>query len=167
MKKRHPVQPNAPRFHAYWEKVEGKRVLIMKKRDWESLNISRTATVALNFEKAGSLPINQIFQENRFIGGIVAPTGEKFQIKIYREDPQDDPTPVNVDSYDVWVGILPTYFDVPKMILYASTSDDSNFQFYASDHVFFVKEDPGNDHWLEQLPLEVQVMLSRDDDQEN
>ncbi len=164
--KREPIKPNAPRFHAYWENVEGKRVLIMKRRDWESLNFSKTTTVALHLEKAKSLPINQIFQENRFIVGTVTPTDEKFRIKIYREDPKDNPTPVNVDTYNVWVGLPQTYFDVPKMILSAATSDNSNFEFYASDHVFFVKEEPGNDHWLEQLPLEVQMLLIREDEQE-
>jgi len=119
--------------------------------------------IALNLEKAEFIPLNQIFQENKFIGVTVAPTGEKFQIKIYREDTQDEPTPVNVDTYDVWVGMLPTYFDVPKMVLHAATRDDNNFKFYASNHVFFVKEDPGNDHWLEDLPSEVKMLLDRED----
>ena len=163
MTKKQSIEPNAPRFHTYWEKVEGKRVLIMKKRAWESLNVSGTVMVTLNLEKAESIPLNQIFQENKFIGITVAPTGEKFQIKIYREDPQDEPTPVNVDTYDVWVGMLPTYFDIPKMILTAATRDDNNFRFYASDHVFFIKEDPGSDHWLEDLPSKVQMLLYRDE----
>jgi hypothetical protein len=165
--KQEPIELNAPRFHAYWESIEGKRVLIMKRQDLESLDFLKTAKVALRLEKAKSLPISRIFQENKFIGGTIRPTGEKFSIKIYREDPKDYPTPVNVDTYNVWVGLLPTYFDVPKMILNAATRDDSNFAFYASDHVFFVKEDPGSDHWLEHLPPEVQMLLSREDDQEN
>ncbi len=159
------VMPNAPRFHAYWQRLEGKRIFIMKKRDWESLNVSEETAVNLRLEQAQYLPISQIFHANKFIAGTVTPTSKRFSIKIFRNDPKDIPTPINVDTYTVWIG-LPTHFDIPKMIMSAATSDNGNFEIYATDHVFFVKEDPGNDHWLEQLPSEVQMLLSRQEEWE-
>ena len=41
------------------------------------------------------------------------------------------------------------------MIQSADTDFDENFRKYESDHVFIIKEDPDDDHWLAGLPREV------------
>jgi len=157
------VFPNAPRFHTLWQHIEKKkRIFAIKKNDWDSLNITygrEEKLVKLSLEQFQPLPISELISESDIIGGTAFATSSKVVIKIYRMDPKDDPTPINVDTYTVWMG-LPSYLNVPEMIIVGSTDDDDNFRHYANDHVFLVKEKPSNDHWLEELPKEVYAVLS-------
>ena len=41
-----------------------------------------------------------------------------------------------------------------------NTDDDPNLWHYANDHIFLVKEEPGDDHWLRELPNEVYALFS-------
>jgi hypothetical protein len=100
--------------------------------------------------------------DSDIIGGTAFATNSKVTIKIYRRDPKDEPAPINVDTYTVWMG-LPTYLNVQEMIIAGSTDNDDNFSHYANDHVFLVKEKPGDDHWLEELPREVYALLSSEE----
>ena len=80
----------------------------------------------------------------------------------YAENSRDpkDCKPINVDTYVVFRG-LPQNLNVPEMIVSASTSDDENFRRYQEDCVFVTKEIPGEDHWLNDLPSEVVLLLER------
>lgn len=157
------VSPNAPRFHTLWQHIEKKkRIFAIRKNDWNSLNITHETEeklVKLNLEQFQPLPISELIADSDVIGGTAFATSSKVIIKIYRRDPKDDPTPINVDTYTVWMG-LPTYLNVSDMIIAGSTDNDDNFKHYANDHVFLVKENPSDDHWLEELPREVYVLLS-------
>jgi hypothetical protein len=160
------ISPNAPRFHTLWQRIEKKkRIFAIRKSDWNSLNISHgmdERLVKLNLEQFQPLPIGDIITDSDIIGGTAFATSSKVIIKIYRRDPKDEPTPINVDTYTVWMG-LPTYLNVPEMIIAGSTDNDDNFSHYANDHVFLVKEKPDDDHWLEELPREVYAVLSSKD----
>ena len=157
------VSPNAPRFHTLWQHIEKKkRIFAIRKNDWNSLNITHGTEeklVKLNLEQFQPLPISELIADSDVIGGTAFATSSKVIIKIYRRDPKDDPTPINVDTYTVWMG-LPTYLNVSDMIIAGSTDNDDNFKHYANDHVFLVKENPSDDHWLEELPREVYALLS-------
>jgi len=72
------------------------------------------------------------------------------EITIVRADPKD-PKPYNVDKYDVWVDVT-AHPKLAQMISGASTSFNSNFQTFASENVFILKQAPGADHWLDQIP---------------
>ena len=157
------VSPNAPRFHTLWQHIEGdKRIFAIRMADWDSLQIAEGLNeklVKLELEQFQPLPIHRVMVGGDLIGYTAMATSSKVTIKIYRRDPKDEPTPINVDTYTVWKG-LPPYLDVPKMIITGDTDANQNFWNYANDHVFLVKEEPGNDHWLEELPREVYAVLS-------
>jgi hypothetical protein len=161
------VSPKAPRFHTLWQHIEKKKRIFAIRRDhWDSLNISGSTDeklVKLDLEQFQPLPISDLFTDSDMIGGTAFATSSTVTIKIYRRDPKDEPTPINVDTYTVWIG-LPSYLNRPQMIVSADTDDDANFSHYANDHVFLVKEKPGDDHWLKELPREVYALLSRDDE---
>ena len=74
------------------------------------------------------------------------------RISIYRYDPEDAPTPYNVDHYEVWED-LPSFHDYEEIVSAASTRDDDNLRGFMQGNVFIVKEKPGKDHWLSQPEL--------------
>ena len=160
------VSPNAPRFHTLWQHIENdRRIFAIRREDWDSLNITRNTEeklVKLDLEQFRPTPIRGLITGSDLIGGTAFATGSKVTIKIYRRDPRDEPTPINVDTYIIWKG-LPPYLDVPKMIITGDTDANENFWLYANDHVFLVKEKPGDDHWLKELPSQVYAVLSNDD----
>lgn len=159
------VSPNAPRFHTLWQHIEGdKRIFAIRRPDWDSLQIAGSSNeklVKLELEQFEPLPIHRVMVGTDLIGYTAIATSSKVTIKIYRRDPKDEPTPINVDTYTVWKG-LPSYLDVPKLIITGDTDANENFWHYANDHVFLVKEKPGDDHWLKELPSEVYAVLSND-----
>lgn len=80
-------------------------------------------------------------------------------VTIYRRDPTDL-LPINVDKYLVWER-FPDDRDFLSMVNTASTSDNANMRGFLADHVFFVKEKPGPDHWLPDLPVDIVVITQR------
>jgi hypothetical protein len=157
------VTPNAPRFHALWQHTTRKRIFAIKREDWNALQVTpgtKNQLVKLNLEQISSLPLGSLVDEGDLLTSTAIDSGKKVIIKIYRNDPKDDPTPVNVDTYTVWIGLPSLQLNIPQMIVSASTAADENFSHYALDHVFLVKEKPGKDHWLKDLPSEVYVLLS-------
>ena len=79
-------------------------------------------------------------------------------IKIYRRDPKDA-LPINVDRYLVWERV-PDHRDFLAMVNSASTSDNANMRGFLADHVFMVKDKPGPDHWLAEVPAEIAAVIS-------
>lgn len=43
----------------------------------------------------------------------------------------------------------------------ASTSDNANMRGFLAEHVFLVKEKPGPDHWLPDLPVEIVTVVTK------
>ncbi len=80
-------------------------------------------------------------------------------ITIYRRDPKD-PMPVNVDRYLVWE-CVPEHRDFLAMVNSASTSDNANMRGFLADHVFLLKEKPGPDHWLPDVPAEIVAVIAK------
>jgi hypothetical protein len=153
--------PNAPRFHTLWQHTERKRIFAFRKEDWYSLNIADNASeklVKLDLAQIQSLPFGDVLSDSDVIGSTAFAGHTKITLQIYRNDPKDE-KPINVDKYTVWIG-LPTYLNILEMIEVGSTDNDDNFSHYANDHVFLVKEEPGDDHWLKELPREVYALLS-------
>jgi len=83
-------------------------------------------------------------------------------IAIYRRDPKDaaHAAPINVDRYLVWER-MPDHRDLFAMVNAASTSDNANLRGFLADHVFLVKEVPGDDHWLPEVPIEIRAVIAK------
>jgi hypothetical protein len=158
------LEPNAPRFHTLWEHREGRRIFIMRKDDWDSLDIRKGTPVLLDFEENDIFAFGSISNQPDFLAAIASRTDEEVSIAIYRKDPKDDPYLVNLDRYTVWESFPPQiYVQRNEMIQTADTNADDNFMHYEEDHVFMVKEDASEDHWLRELPSTV-IALFQDVD---
>ena len=147
----------APRFNAYFKKQEGRSVLEMNKDDWEALNIDSTTPVRLSICET---PMASITQKS----SLIACTAHRIVdglpvVTIYRDDPKDAPTPINVDNYTVIEDITQRR-DFGDIVKAATTEDDSNLRQHLSERVYLVKSKPGNDHWLPELPTDVSVLIS-------
>ena len=158
MKKR--LEPNAPRFHTLWESRENRRIFIMKKEEWESVKSSEGTPVLLDLEEIRTLPFGGISNHPGYLGAVATNTGEEVSIAIYREDPVDDPYPINVDRYTIWESFPSQILeDRTEMIQTADTNANGNFLEYEEKHVFIVKDDAGDDHWLKNLPSSVVALI--------
>jgi len=80
------------------------------------------------------------------------------RVSIYRFDEKDQPTPVNVDKYQVWLNLFECP-EIKEIVRSASTSLDSNLHRFSDENVFLVLEEPGEDHWLRDLPDHVKAVI--------
>jgi hypothetical protein len=78
---------------------------------------------------------------------------------IYRYDAADMPTPINQDDFVVWTD-LSAHPRLKGMIDAASTSDNENLRNYYNEHVFFVKQRAGQDHWQATIPSSIMLVLN-------
>jgi len=115
--------------------------------------------VLITADAAHQMPLGQVATHNSFVAGMAKREGDtRVRVSVFRNDPADDPTPINVDEYLVFER-FPSELDVWGMIQAATTDPGPNFQRYRDDHVFLVKEHPGDNHWLMVLPEEVRLLL--------
>lgn len=151
------LKPNAPRFHALLERREGRPIFMMARPSWESLKLVGETPVLLTTEQLSDTPLARPLS---FLLGTARRTNERVEMSIFRADSEDAPSPINVDTYEVWEQ-LPARIDVPGMVNAASTGTNANFGRYLGEHVFLAKEEPGTGHHLPALPDEVVALLKR------
>jgi hypothetical protein len=82
------------------------------------------------------------------------------EIHIYRYDPADAPSPVNLDKYTVWEN-LTAHQKFPQIVAAASAQNSPELQDYLRDNVFIVKSSPGDDHWLSAVPASALAIIKR------
>jgi hypothetical protein len=82
------------------------------------------------------------------------------RIEIYRFDPKDVATPINVDRYLVLEDTAGRW-NLPAIANAASTEENQNLRDYLARYVFLVKEHHGADHWLPALPAKVLSVIRR------
>jgi len=83
-------------------------------------------------------------------------------ISIYRYDAADGSMPINKDSYKVWRGdTLKNIPNLAEIAVACATCADANLYQFLEENVFIVKEEPGDDHWLSELPESVQVLINQ------
>jgi hypothetical protein len=158
------LQPNAPRFHALWESREGRSIFIMRKDDWHDSIAYGDSPFLLDLKENVNYPFSSVSDEPGYLAAVANRSDEEVSVSIYREDPKDDPFPINVDRYTIWVSFPPhVYFKREDMIRTADTDADLNFLQYEEGHVFIVKDDAGNDHWLKELPSSVVALIEHDE----
>lgn len=138
-----------PRFLAYLEHVEGRSVFTMSRYDWVSFGASAGSPVQIDVTH---IPMGNVAQSASVIAAFaVEMSASANQIHIYRWDPADAPSPINLDKYSVWED-LSTHRDYDRIVQAASVSDNEELRSFLREHVFIVKEQPGWDHWLSALP---------------
>ncbi len=149
----------APRFHAFFGHIEARQVLLMSRRDWERLaQLGEGEIVEIDIS---TTPIARVAEDSR-VEAVVAARQSDYEVvlEVFRNDPQDAPTPVNVDRYGVWER-LPPHRNYVEMVNSASTEDNANMRRFLEDHVFLVKDEVTDGHRLPELPLHVRAVLRR------
>ena len=151
----------APRFHAGLKQVEGRSILTWARNEWDAIDEQSEETVQVNVTET---PMARSADD----ACVIACTAEKYgpsdrRVVIYRDDPRDGTTPVNKDVYRVWRGdTLRKREDFMTIVLACNTSVNSNLNTYLDENVFLVKEEPGTDHWLSELPNSVKMIIQND-----
>lgn len=91
---------DAPRFRAYWERLEGRSVFTMARSDWSQLGAHMNEPVKIDVAKT---PMARIAGQALVVQTVAEQRSEATaQISIIRYDPADHPTPFNKDNYTVW-----------------------------------------------------------------
>src|SRR5258708_555851 len=87
--------PEAPNFQAYLDRVEGRSVIRMARRDWESVMGRTGEPVALDVTQT---PLGGVAP--KVVAAVAEPHAPGIsRIEIYRYDAKDAPTPINVDRF--------------------------------------------------------------------
>jgi hypothetical protein len=103
----------APRFHAYWSRLEGHSILTMARSDWDQLGVRPGQPTLLDIEK---MPMAKTASDATVIATVARQySSASGEVRICRSDPSDAPTPVNVDRYDFWVD-LPSHRSFTQMV---------------------------------------------------
>jgi len=140
----------------YWGRSEDADILSMRRSEWHDLVGHDGKPVAFDVR---STPMRGVSDVASVIGTIAHEfTAVTARVSIYRDDPKDAPTRINVDHYRVWTD-LSGHPKLANMIEAASTSYNENMNAFIRDNVFLVKEKPGADHWMSTLPSSVYVVL--------
>lgn len=139
-----------------WERIEETSVLTMPHGDWTRLVGTLGKPVSFDVR---STPLAGVAH----VSSVVASVAHQFgpataRVSVFRHDAADAPTPINLDEYDVWTD-LSAHPRLPEMITAASTSDNENFRAFCREHVFFVKRQPGPEHWLPTLPSSITLLV--------
>jgi hypothetical protein len=146
-----------PRVLFYWGRQENSSVLSMRREDWHS--VVGSLGVPVRFD-VGSTPMARMADVSSVLGSIVHEIGSATaRFTVYRYDAKDMPTPINQDDYTVWID-LAAHPKLQGMIEAASTSDNENLKTFSRDHVFFVKQKPGPDHWQATIQSSLMLVLN-------
>ena len=149
-------RPKAPRLQAFLERRYGPSVFASPRTDWEALGVGSTSVVQID---VGSTPIGRVAQDASKLAAVAHQFGpSRARVSVYRYDQADQPTPWNADHYSVWLD-LDQHRDIRNFVNRASTSYDANLVQYLHETVFWVKEQPGDDHWLTDLPSSVVAVV--------
>lgn len=146
----------AARIMHYWGRSEGADILSMRRSEWHDLVGHQGKTVAFDVR---STPMRGVSDVASVIGTMAHEfTPATARVSIYRDDPKDAPTRINVDHYRVWTD-LSGHPRLPNMIEAASTSYNENMKTFIQDNVFLVNEKPSSEHWMSTLPSSIYVVL--------
>ena len=131
-------------------------MFVSPRGDWDAVGVNSTNVVQID---ACRTPIARVTQDASRLAIVAHQLGlSDARVSVYRYDESDQPTPWNVDHYSVWLNIN-THPEIHEMVNRASTSYDDNLVRYLGENVFWVKEEPGDDHWLPELPTSVLAVV--------
>jgi len=152
----------APRFEFYATKkhFEGRSVFTWPSNQWDNLSGQNEQPVLMDVTEtpmsgvAADAPVLACVAEN-----YASPDSH---ISIYRYDAADGSTPINKDSYKVWRGeTLKNIPNLNEIAIACGTCADANLFQFLDENVFIVREEPGDDHWLSELPESVEVLINQ------
>ncbi len=151
-----PQDSPIPRFHAYLEHIEGRSVLTMPRREWLTLAPYEGSAVQIDVTLT---PMNMVAQSASVVAAVAVRWATSVnEVQIYRYDPVDQPTLINLDKYSVWED-LTAHEHFPQIVQAASAQNSAELQAYLRENVFIVKASPGGDHWLPDLPASVLAVM--------
>ena len=149
----------APRFHAFVSRLERRQVLLMPRSDWNRLaQIAAGEIVEIDLS---ATPISRVARSSH-VEAVIAlrHSPSEVTLEVFRNDPNDAPTPINVERYRVWER-PPAHWSYLDIVNAASTEDNANMRGFLDDHVFLVKDTVQEGHWLAELPSRVRAVLRR------
>lgn len=153
----------APRFESHITRsyFEGRSVFTWPKNQWEAMSEPAEQTVLVDVTET---PMGSVKGKATVLAcEAMKYTSSDGKISIYREHLADGSTPINKDTYSVWNGAsFKSLPNIVELALACGTSADLNLYQFFDENVFVVKEDPGNDHWLSELPERVQVKMKKE-----
>jgi len=89
----------APRFHAIFERLEARRVLLMSRSEWEWVRSDSTGKVLIDITET---PMAKVGTDASLIAAISERHSDyELSISVYREDLKDAPWTINTDQYRV------------------------------------------------------------------
>jgi hypothetical protein len=109
------------------------------------------------------VPIAGVAATAGYIATLIAPsTSSDYILRVYRQDPKDEPTPINVDTWRVQdIRARP---DLPELLSKASTNLGPALEQFLTDYVALIPSPPGLGHWLrpEECPAMVFAKLQHE-----
>ena len=157
-------ESRAPRFDAYFAHSQGLPVITMRRSHWDLLVKEPNKLITVDISET---PMNSVAA---CVTACVAKqfsesdpnTGDGF-INVFRHDLADGSTPINTDQYQVWMGnTLQQQEDFMKSVAACVTTADYNLTQHLNETVYLVKQEPDDDHHLEEVPLQVKLLYQAD-----
>jgi len=151
-------EPSADRFHALWEHRAQRSVFSIPRTEWDRQSQNTTGQVLFDIRPT---PLSGVASDASVIAVVAQQMSSAWgEVTIYRYDEKDAPTPVNVDRYAVMFD-MQSHPQLPDMVSAASTEDNDNLRRYLGENAFLVRKNPGQDHWLSDVPATVRAIISR------
>jgi hypothetical protein len=151
------------RFHAYIQHVKGRDVLSMPSSELDAAMSDTDANpIPVDITKTS---LGAVAHDAAVIACVAERDSEAVrELRVYRDDPKDAPTPVNEDAYEVWQG-LPDSMDVEGLVVTCDTdATPSQIREHYSNYAMFVKKPHGPNHWQSALPDSVAVRFTKSDE---
>jgi hypothetical protein len=146
------------KFQHYLNKVEGRRFLWMSRDEWEAAKPLFGKPVKIDISKT---PMANVAKDASILATVAVHSSVgNARIDIYRYDKQDQPTPVNKDSYIVMENIIDRP-DYHQLVIKSSTSDSPELRGFLKSNVGLVKTGYSDDHWFTELPSSVLCVIEK------
>lgn len=146
----------APRLCAYLKRSEGRSFIVMPREHWNLLNVNSTNIVNIDVNLT---PLSKVAQDSLVLAAVANKSSvADANVSIYRLDEKDHPMPVNMDKYKVCLNLLERP-EINEIVRAASTSLDSDLRRFVDENVFLILEEPGEEHWLPDLPDSVKAVI--------
>lgn len=140
----------------YLDRESRKKVHWMSKKDWQNITPSPGNPQRVDLEET---PLKDVARDASVVAAVAVDDNSK-RIEIYREDRNDAPYIFNKDKYSV-IENIHERDDYTSLISKSSTSDTPELKEFFLNHVALVKNGNSNDHWVENLPSSVVMVISK------
>ncbi len=145
------MEPNKKfKFQFYLDRVEGRKVLWLPRKAWESFKPLFGKPVKIDIVKT---PMANVLKDASGIVAVAVRSSDQIP-SIDRHDEKDYPYTKNKDSYIVIEDILERP-DYQELVIKSSTSDSIELREFLKGNIGLVKAEPSTDHWLTELPSSV------------